>query len=101
MKSFERTRVFLQQTTRRIDSLQNSMTKERALLEEPAEKQAEMKRRLAVIEEERQRLRIESRRAALSHLETERDHATTEDQPPHREELDLQIRPYSHSSALA
>src|SRR5204863_9697621 len=63
-KSFERTRTFLQQTTRRIDNLQNSMAKERVLLEETAEKQAEMKRRLAVIEEERTRLRIDSRRSA-------------------------------------
>src|SRR5207245_122339 len=67
-KSFERTRVFLQQTTRRIDSLQSSMAKERVLLEETAEKQAEMKRRLAVIEEERTRLRMDSRRLALYQL---------------------------------
>src|SRR3989441_1262488 len=61
-KSFERTRVFLQQTTRRIDSLQSSMAKERVLLEETAEKQAEMKRRLAVIEEEMKQFDEEKKR---------------------------------------
>ena len=99
-KSFERTRVFLQQTTRRIDSLQNSMAKERVLLEETAEKQAEMKRRLAVIEEERTRLRIDSRRSALSQLETERDQATTENQLILREKLELETRLSSQHSTL-
>ncbi|TMH96763.1 chromosome segregation protein SMC [Candidatus Bathyarchaeota archaeon] len=99
-KSFERTRVFLQQTTRRIDSLQNSMAKERVLLEETAEKRAEMKRRLAVIEEERTRLRIDSRRLALSQLETERDQVTTENQLIHREKLELETRLSSQHSTL-
>src|SRR5713226_3407136 len=99
-KSFERTRVFLQQTTRRIDNLQNSMTKERVLLEETAEKQAEMKRRLAVIEEERTRLRIDSRRSALSQLETERDQATSENQLILREKLELEARLSSQQSTL-
>src|SRR2546427_2653326 len=99
-KSFERTRTFLQQTTRRIDSLQNSMTKERALLEETAEKQAQMKRRLAVIEEERTRLRLDSRRTSLSQLETERDQATAENQLILRETLELETRLSSQQSKL-
>src|SRR4029077_840569 len=94
-KSFERTRSFLQQTTRRIDSLQSSMTRERALLEETAEKQGEMKRRLAVIEEERTKLRIDSRGSALSHLEAERDEAAAENRVMLREKLELE----SHLSA--
>jgi chromosome segregation protein len=99
-KSFERTKIFLQQTTRRIDSLQNSISKERILLEETAEKQAEMKRRLAVIEEERTRLRIDSRRSALSQLETERDQVTTENQLILREKLELEARLSSQQSTL-
>src|SRR5207245_10671462 len=99
-KSFERTRTFLQQTTRRIDSLQSSMAKEQVMLEETAEKQTEMKRRLAVIEEERKRLRINSRRSALSKLETERDQATTENQLIHREKLELETRHSSQHSTL-
>src|SRR5438094_195154 len=99
-KSFERTRAFLQQTTRRIDSLQNSMAKEQVLLEETAEKQAEMKRRLAVIEEERTRLRIDPRRSALSQLETERDQATGENQVILREKLELETRLSSQQSTL-
>jgi chromosome segregation protein len=99
-KSFERTRAFLQQTTRRIDSLQNSMTKERALLEETAEKQGEMKRRLATIEEERTKLRIDSRRSTLSQLETERDRAAAENQSILREKLELESRLSSQQSTF-
>jgi chromosome segregation protein len=99
-KSFERTRGFLQQTTRRIDSLQNSMTKERSLLEETAEKQGEMKRRLTTIEEERSRLRIDSRRSMLSQLETERDRAASENQAILREKLELESRLSSQQSTF-
>ncbi len=99
-KSFERTRTFLQQTTRRIDSLQSSMTKERALLEETAEKQGEMKRRLAVIEEERTKLRIDSRRTGLSLLETERDQVVAENQAILREKLELESRLSNQQSTL-
>ncbi|HEV2119689.1 MAG TPA: chromosome segregation SMC family protein [Candidatus Bathyarchaeia archaeon] len=99
-KSSERTRAFLRQTTRRIDSLQNSMSKEKILLEETAEKQAEMKRRLAVREEERTRLRLDSRRSALSQLETERDQATRENQVVLREKLELESRLSSEQSSL-
>jgi chromosome segregation protein len=99
-KSFERTRAFLQQTTRRIDSLQSSMTKERALLEETAEKQGEMKRRLAVIEEERTKLRVDSRRTGLSLLETERDQATAENQAILREKLELESHLSNQQSTL-
>src|SRR2546425_6288788 len=99
-KSFERTRTFLQQTTRRIDSLQNSMAKEQVLLEETAEKQAQMKRRLAVIEEERARLRLDSRRTSLSQLETERDQVTAENQVILRETLELETRLSSQQSKL-
>jgi len=99
-KSFERTRAFLQQTTRRIDSLQNSMTKEQALLKETADKQSEMKRRLAAIEEERARLRVDSRRHSLSQLETERDQATSENQAVLREKLELDTRLTSEQSTL-
>jgi len=99
-KSFERTRGFLQQTTRRIDSLQNSMTKERSLLEETAEKQGEMKRRLTTIEEERSRLRIDSRRSMLSQLETERDRAASENQAILREKLELESRISSQQSTF-
>ncbi len=99
-KSFERTRIFLQQTTRRIDSLQSSMTKERALLEETAEKQGEMKRRLAVIEEERTKLRIDSRRTGLSLLETERDQVVAENQAILREKLEVESRLSNQQSTL-
>ncbi len=99
-KSFERTRTFLQQTTRRIDSLEGSMTKERALLEETAEKQGEMKRRLAVIEEERTKLRIDSRRTGLSLLETERDQVVAENQAILREKLELESRLSNQQSTL-
>jgi chromosome segregation protein len=99
-KSFERTRAFLQQTTRRIDSLQNSMTKERALLEETAEKQGEMKRRLATIEEERTRLRVDSRRSMLSQLEMDRDQAAAENQAILREKLELESRLSSQQSTF-
>ena len=99
-KSFERTRIFLQQTTRRIDSLQSSMTKERALLEETAEKQGEMKRRLAVIEEERTKLRIDSRRTGLSLLETERDQVVAENQAILREKLEMESRLSNQQSTL-
>jgi chromosome segregation protein len=99
-KSFERTRGFLQQTTRRIDSLQNSMTKERALLEETAEKQGEMKRRLTTLEEERSRLRIDSRRSMLSQLETLRDRAAAENQSILREKLELESRLSSQQSTF-
>jgi chromosome segregation protein len=99
-KSFERTRTFLQQTTRRIDGLQSSMTKERALLEETAEKQGEMKRRLAVIEEERTKLRIDSRRTGLSLLETERDQVVAENQFIHREKLELESLLSNQQSTL-
>ena len=99
-KSFERTRGFLQQTTRRIESLQNSMSKEQALLKETAEKQSEMKRRLAVIEEERARLRIDSRRSALSQLETERDQTNRENQGILREKLELEARLSAEQSKL-
>ena len=99
-KSFERTRGFLQQTTRRIESLQNSITKEQALLKETAEKQAEMRKRLSVIEEERARLRIDPRRSALSQLETERDQASRENQAILREKLELDARLSSEQSKL-
>ncbi|HZY48099.1 MAG TPA: chromosome segregation SMC family protein, partial [Candidatus Bathyarchaeia archaeon] len=99
-KSFERTRTFLQQTTRRIDSLQNSMSKEQVLLKETAEKQAEMKRRLAIIEEERTRLRIDSRRTALSQLETDRDQAAIENRTILQEKLELETRLSRDQSTL-
>ena len=99
-KSFERTRGFLQQTTRRIESLQDSMTKEQALLKETAEKSAEMKRRLTVIEEERAKLRIDPRRSSLSQLETERDQATKENQTILRGKLELDTRLSSEQSKL-
>jgi chromosome segregation protein len=99
-KSFERTRIFFQQTTRRIDSLQNSMAKERALLQETAEKQGEMKRRLAAIEEERSKLRIDSRRSMLSQLERERDQAVAENQAILREKLEQETRLSSELSTL-
>src|SRR2546426_244820 len=60
-KSFERTRTFLQQTTRRIDSLQNSMAKEQVLLEETAENEAHqqletLEKEMKQFNEEKQRL---------------------------------------------
>ena len=99
-KSFERTRGFLQQTTRRIEGMQSSMTKEQALLKETAEKQAEMKRRLTVIEDERVRLRIDPRRSALSQLERERDQASKENQATLREKLELDSRLSKEQSTL-
>jgi len=76
------------------------MTKERALLEETAEKHGEIKRRLAVIEEERTKLRIDSRRTGLSLLETERDQVVAENQFIHREKLELESRLSNQQSTL-
>jgi chromosome segregation protein len=76
------------------------MTKERSLLEETAEKQGEMKRRLTTIEEERSRLRIDSRRSMLSQLETERDRAASENQAILREKLELESRLSSQQSTF-
>ncbi len=77
-RSLERTRLSLQQTKRRIDSLENSMQRERELLQEMASKQGEMKRRLAVREEELAKLKVEQRRTAILQAEGERDGAVAQ-----------------------
>jgi len=99
-KSLERTRAALQQTKRRVDSLQSSMRNERELLEEMAQKQGEMKRRLSALEEERVKLKIEHRRTTISEHERERDRAVDEAETLLREKLELESKLASNQSTL-
>ncbi len=99
-KSFERLREALQATRKRISSLEGSMEREKQLLKEMVEKQAEMKRRLSVLEEGRARLRVEQRRRSLGELEQERDRVTAETEALLREKLDLEGKLASQQSTL-
>ncbi len=99
-RSLEHTRSRLQETRRRIDSLRNSIEREKLLLDEITEKQSEMKRRLAALEEQRDRLKIESRRASVSELERERDRLVGETEALLREKLDLESKLASYQSTL-
>ena len=76
------------------------MGKEKELLGEMTEKQAEMKRRLSVLEDERARLRVDSRRARVTELEGERDHAVSQMGALLREKLDLESKLASKQATL-
>ncbi len=99
-RSLERTRLSLQQTKKRIDSLQNSMQREQELLEEIAQKQGEIKRRLSVREEELAKLKVEQRRTAIMGMERERDQAVAEAEALLREKLALDSKVASTQSTL-
>src|SRR5207245_6882561 len=99
-RSLERTRLSLQQTKKRIDSLQNSMQREQELLEEIAQKQGEIKRRLSMREEELSKLKIEQRRTAIMAMERERDQAVAEAEALLREKLSLDSKVASTQSTL-
>ncbi|MBO0888576.1 chromosome segregation protein SMC, partial [Candidatus Bathyarchaeota archaeon] len=99
-RSLEHGRLSLQQTKRRIESLENSMQRERELLEEMASKQGEMKRRLAVREEELAKLKVVQRRGAILQAERERDEAVGQAESLLREKLELDNRLASSQSTL-
>ncbi len=99
-KSLDHTRSRLQETRRKVDSLQNSMEREKLLLDEITGKQSEMKQRLAALEEQRRLLKIESRGAKVSELERERDRVVEETETLLREKLDLESKLASHQSTL-
>ena len=99
-KSLERTRAALLGTRRRVESLEGSMEREKQFLDEMTEKQGEMKRRLSALEDERARLRVESRRGAVGGLEQERDRAVAAMEGLLREKLDVESRLSSHQSTL-
>src|SRR5260370_40640717 len=88
-RSLERTRLSLQQTKKRIESLQNSMQREQELLQEIAQKQGEIKRRLSMREEELAKLKIEQRRTAIMGMERGRDQPVPEAEALLREKLEL------------
>jgi chromosome segregation protein len=99
-KGLERTRGALQGTRRKIESLQSSIEREKLLLNEMTEKQSEMKRRLGALEDERTRLRVESRKSSVAALEQERDKMVVETESLLREKLDLESKLASHQSSL-
>lgn len=99
-KSLDHTRSRLQETRRKVDSLRDSMEREKLLLDEITGKQSEMKQRLAALEEQRGLLKIESRGAKVSELERERDRAVEETEILLREKLDLESKLASHQSTL-
>ena len=99
-KSLERTREALSTTKRRIDSLRASMEREKQLLDEMAEKQAEMKRRFSVLEEERARLKVEARQKSLASLEQERDRVVAATEALLREKLEVESNLASQQSTL-
>jgi chromosome segregation protein len=99
-KSLERTRLSLQQTKKRIESLQNSMQREQELLQEIAQKQGEIKRRLSMREEELAKLKIEQRRTAIMGMERDRDQAVAEAEALLREKLELDSKVASTQSTL-
>src|SRR5438132_12366543 len=96
----ERTRWSLQQTKKRIDSLQDAMHREQELLEEIAQKQGETKRRLSMREEELAKLKIEQRRTAIMAMERERDQAVAEAEALQRQKLLLDSKVASTQSTL-
>jgi chromosome segregation protein len=99
-RSLEHARLSLQQTKRRIESLENSMQRERELLEEMAAKQGEMKRRLEVRKEELAKLKVVQRRGAILQAERERDEAVGQAESLLREKLELDNRLASSQSTL-
>ncbi len=99
-RSLERTRTALRQTRRRIESLEGSMGREKELLGDMTEKQAEMKRRLSALEDGRAKLRVDSRRARVTDLEGERDRAVSQMEALLREKLDLESKLASHQATL-
>jgi chromosome segregation protein len=99
-KSLERLKEALHVTRKRVSSLEGSMEHEKQLLDEMAEKQAEMKRRLSVLEEDRSRLRVEQKRRSLGELEQARDRVAMETEALLREKLDLESKLASQQSTL-
>ncbi len=88
-QTLERWKNILQQTRRRIDSLETTIKRETESLNEMTNKQGEMKRRLTVLEEERARMRYESRVASVGQLEKEREEAAREAETILREKLEV------------
>ncbi len=99
-RSLERTREALQITKRRTDSLLASVEREKQSLDEMAGKQAEMKRRLSRLEEERTKLKIDVRRRSLTELEGERDRAMSQANTLLREKLQVESYLASQKSTL-
>ncbi len=99
-KSLELTKTAMQGTRRRIESLRGSMERERQLLDEMTEKQSEIKLRLAMLEEDRDRLKTATRRAHIEELERERERAANESEALLREKLDVESKLASQQSSL-
>ena len=99
-KSLERTRESLQTTKRRIDSLRGSMDHEKQLLDGMVEKQAAVKSQLAVLEEERAKLRVQARQKSLAALEQDRDRVTAEAEVLLREKLEVESKLASLQASL-
>src|SRR5438445_241293 len=76
------------------------MQREQELLEEIAQKQGEIKRRLSMREEELSKLKIEQRRTAIMAIERERDQAVAEAEALLREKLALDSKVASTQSTL-
>src|SRR2546428_3790921 len=76
------------------------MQHEQELLEEIAQKQGEIKRRLSMREEELSKLKIEQRRTAIMGIERERDQAVAEAEALLREKLALDSKVASTQSTL-
>jgi chromosome segregation protein len=99
-QSLERTRTGIQKTKRQTETFRKSIEKERAILNEIAGKQGEIKRQLAMLESERAKLRIAPRRTMLSQMEQERDQAASEAEKLLRERLELNSKLSSNESNL-
>jgi len=89
-RMLERTRTALHQTKNRMESLGSMMKRETSTLEEMANKQGEMKRRLSALESERARLRFESKQAAIIDLDRERGQLAREVEGLAREKLEAE-----------
>src|SRR2546422_835915 len=100
-RMLERTRTALQQTKRRMESLELMMKRETSTLEEMANKQGEMKRRLSALENERARLRFETKQATIIDLDRERGQLAREVEGLAREKLEAEGRLEMTKSTLA
>jgi len=89
-RMLERTRTALHQTKHRMESLESMMKRETSTLEEMANKQGEMKRRLSALENERARLRFESKQATIIDLDRERGQLAREVEGLAREKLEAE-----------
>src|SRR5437899_1847871 len=89
-RMLERTRTALHQTKHRMESLESMMKRETSTLEEMANKQGEMKRRLSALESERARLRFESKQATIIDLDRERGQLAREVEGLAREKLEAE-----------